>query len=375
MLVEQERKNVVRLKKSERRKAKLLEKRKRREMAMAEPGALSIDRMGMGRDGDGRRGRVLGNSLRILRLVLWRREAAMVPLVRSPVNVSATVARGAGAVLEFRRHMGWGMGIGSLRRMWTRWRLRGMGGGKRWDHVEDVWGEKAKVVEGKRQFRMHGWCWHHKAIGRDLARIIDMARVAQCSSKESIRRLCDTFGFFVDNIWLVHNRMEREVLFPWMLKSSSGVKFKRVMGQFVEERERIERDALVLRSQLKQLTTKRKTSFRCSNELRAILTKASQLLQDAQFLYDREESVVVPFVQRQFTTDEQNRLTFRLVSQMKGPEAKLQLANFVEVLKHLDNENEWAHYKREVPLPIRLYVHVWRGRYIDSSPLKLLDGK
>lgn len=243
------------------------------------------------------------------------------------------------------------------------------------------------VKRSERVFRLNGLRWHHMAIARDLRRFAAHVSAFDCSSasSESLCELQQIFSFFHDNIWKTYNTLERDVLFPWLCeggKNASGyADVKRAIDAFSHERDRIDVGAEGLRQRLAALSRKGRSQITavriprvCTAEVRRIVSDVDILLADAARLHKAEQETLFPYIARQFTKDDQSRLTFKIVNMMDKTLAKLNLVSFHEALKTTSaTRADWKNYEREVPTPVRLYLWVWKGRLWDPSPLARLD--
>lgn len=243
------------------------------------------------------------------------------------------------------------------------------------------------VKRSDRVFRLNGLRWHHMAIARDLRRFAAHVSALNCSgaSAEALGDLQNIFGFFHDNIWNTYNSLEREVLFPWLCeggeKGSGFADIRRAIDAFNSERDRIDIGARAVRAKLTALARKgslQSATLRnpkvCSMEMRKLVSDVNVLLTDSERLHKTEQDILFPYISRQFTKDDQIRITYKIINMMDKSLAKLNLVSFHEALKTTTaTRADWKNYEREVPTPVRLYLWVWKGRLWDPSPLARLD--
>jgi hypothetical protein len=183
------------------------------------------------------------------------------------------------------------------------------------------------------------------------------------------------YGFFNDNIWGIYNKLERDVVFPWLADGGRNAKghanLLRAVDTFGVERDRISAASEDLWDRLGLLAKKKSRARRavernmntCNIEVRRVVSDINELLEDTERLHKAEES-----------KEDQRRITSRIVDMLDKPLAKLTIVSFHEALKTTAaTRADWRAYEKEVPAPIRLYLWVWRGRYWDPSPLADLD--
>jgi hypothetical protein len=249
-------------------------------------------------------------------------------------------------------------------------------------------GAGGDVRRALRVFRLNGLRWHHLAIARDLARFRAYVDGVDCGKlgAEGLAELAGIFSFFVDRNWGVYNRLERDVLFPWVVEGGRGSKGEadvvRAVDAFGGERDRIEEDARVLRARLDRMARKGRLRASvlenrrgvCDHEMRKVSAEVGMLLEDATRLHAAEEEVLFPYIARQFTREQQRSLTFRIIDMLDKPLAKFTIVSLHEGLKTAAaTRADWRAYEREVPAPVRYYLWVWRGRLWEPSPLAKLD--
>lgn len=331
-------------------------------------------------------------------------EGRRLPGVRRPSAVVATAAVPPGLLEED----GGGGGHG---------RDGGVGGGG---------GEEADGIAGEaRGFRLHGWRWHHVAIGRELAAIATaLGSGVDCGDPSAVAAVVDAFAFARRSVWAVHNTMEREVLFPWIdtgvcaaaadggrgpptvtavsrrgggggdggggggggVAGRSPARQRAVsaaLSSFTAERERLEAAASDVEARLARLTAAtadRDAPWRgvaaCGPETARAAAAVRVLAAEAAALFAAEEAALIPLVTGDFSADEQARVFLTavhgLAGGLRGPTAKLQLVLFHEALKAGGGGEEWGHFKREVPRPARAWIPVWKKRLYDGCPTTVL---
>ncbi|KAK1866698.1 hypothetical protein I4F81_009214 [Pyropia yezoensis] len=233
-----------------------------------------------------------------------------------------------------------------------------------------------------RGFRLHGWRWHHVAIGRELGAISTaLGSGVDCGDPSAVAAVVDAFAFARRSVWAVHNTMEREVLFPWI---DTGRAVSAALSSFAAERERLEAAATEVEARLARLaaaTAERDAPWRgvaaCGPETARAAAAVRVLADEAAALFAAEEAALIPLVTGDFSADEQARVFLTavhgLAGGLRGPTAKLQLVLFHEALKAGGGGEEWGHFKREVPRPARAWIPVWKKRLRGErrGPLKL----
>lgn len=268
-----------------------------------------------------------------------------------------------------------------LYRLRARWALRS---------AAAVRGAGGDVRRAHRAFRLSGLRWAHLAIWRDLRRIEAHVGRVDCGAGSAgvagdVGEIADVFSFFVDRVWTVYNRLEREVVFPWLVDGGRGARggddVARAVEAFGKERDRIEGAGVALRERLDRMARKGRVramvlgnSAVCGLEMGNIGREVGEMLEDVRNLHRTEEEVLFPYIERQFTKEQQREITFRIVDMLDKPLAKFTIVSFHEGLKTAAaTRADWRAYVREVPTPVRLYLWVWRGRLWEPSPLARLD--
>lgn len=113
------------------------------------------------------------------------------------------------------------------------------------------------------------------------------------------------------------------------------------------------------------------TSLRRINldELQAINVEVSNLIEDTERLHKMERGLLYPLIAEKFGEKEQSRLTNVMVYSMRSVLAKFIITIYHQAVEKHGTRTQWKYYKREVPLPIRVYTPVWRKRLFDGCPL------
>lgn len=113
-----------------------------------------------------------------------------------------------------------------------------------------------------------------------------------------------------------------------------------------------------------------KTPLRVNHdELRAISVELGNIIKDTERLHKTERTLLYPMIAKTFPENEQNRLTHVLVYSMRSALAKFIITVYHQAVVKSGSRAQWKWYKREVPLPIRVYTPVWRARLYDDCPL------
>lgn len=105
------------------------------------------------------------------------------------------------------------------------------------------------------------------------------------------------------------------------------------------------------------------------NELKGLSMDLSNMIEDSDRLHKTERSLLFPIIAKCFGDTEQDRLTNVIVYSMRSALAKLLVTVYHQSVEKQGSRSQWKWYKREVPLPIRVYTPVWRARLYDGSPL------
>lgn len=106
-----------------------------------------------------------------------------------------------------------------------------------------------------------------------------------------------------------------------------------------------------------------------AEEMRALHADLATLIEDTERLHRTERKLLYPIIANVFSEQEQNRLTNVMVYSMRSALAKLLITVYQQSVEKQASRAQWRWYKREVPLPIRVYTPVWRTRLYDGSPL------
>lgn len=105
------------------------------------------------------------------------------------------------------------------------------------------------------------------------------------------------------------------------------------------------------------------------DDMRALHADLATLIEDTERLHRTERKLLYPIIANVFSEQEQNRLTNVMVYSMRSALAKLLITVYQQSVEKQASRAQWRFYKREVPLPIRVYTPVWRARLYDGSPL------
>lgn len=106
-----------------------------------------------------------------------------------------------------------------------------------------------------------------------------------------------------------------------------------------------------------------------ADELRQISIEVADLIEDTETLHRTERGLLYPLIANTFSEREQARLTNVMVYSMRSVLAKFIITIYHQAVEKNATRAQWKWYKREVPLPIRVYTPVWRKRLFDGSPL------
>lgn len=105
------------------------------------------------------------------------------------------------------------------------------------------------------------------------------------------------------------------------------------------------------------------------DDMRALHADLATLIEDTERLHRTERKLLHPIIANVFSEQEQNRLTNVIVYSMRSALAKLLITVYQQSVEKQASRAQWRWYKREVPLPIRVYTPVWKARLYDGSPL------
>lgn len=106
-----------------------------------------------------------------------------------------------------------------------------------------------------------------------------------------------------------------------------------------------------------------------SEDVRQLQSDLHTLIVDTEGLHRTERSLLYPIIAKTFPNNEQDRLTNVMVYSLRSNLAKLLIVVYHQAVEKSASRSQWKFYKREVPLPIRMYTPVWRARLYDKSPL------
>lgn len=105
------------------------------------------------------------------------------------------------------------------------------------------------------------------------------------------------------------------------------------------------------------------------DDLAQLYQELSTVVEDSDRLHRTQRSLMFPIIAKNFSEQEQGRLTNIMVYSMRSALAKLLITIYFQSVEKQNSRTERRNYKREVPLPIRVYTPVWRARLYDGSPL------
>lgn len=106
-----------------------------------------------------------------------------------------------------------------------------------------------------------------------------------------------------------------------------------------------------------------------ADEIRQLSIDLQTVIEDSDRLHKTERKLLYPLIARSFPEREQTRITNVLVYSMRSALAKFMIAVYQQAVDKHGTRSQWRYYKREVPLPLRMYTPVWRSRLYDGSPL------
>lgn len=106
-----------------------------------------------------------------------------------------------------------------------------------------------------------------------------------------------------------------------------------------------------------------------ADEVRQIAQEVGSLIEDTERLHKMERGLLYPLIANTFAEKEQARLTNVMVYSMRSVLAKFMITIYHQAVEKQASRTQWKRYKREVPLPVRVYTPVWRKRLFDGSPL------
>lgn len=105
------------------------------------------------------------------------------------------------------------------------------------------------------------------------------------------------------------------------------------------------------------------------DEIMNIAGDLANVIEDTERLHKTERGLLYPLIANTFPEKEQARLTNVLVYSMRSAMAKFIITVYHQAVEKQAARAQWKYYKREVPLPVRVYTHVWTKRLYDGSPL------
>lgn len=223
-------------------------------------------------------------------------------------------------------------------------------------------------------FKLNGLRWHHCAISNHLRAIEKYA--ANGASGAEVEA---AYSFVFAKIWRTYNNLERDIFFPWLVSGThNDPHVQNAVNEFAAERSRIERAANRIRSTITALMQCDPTMYEhnklasVSNVRRERLTRQLRgLAIDVERLHKAERDVLFPIIAARFSVPEQRKLTNRMVDAMENRLSRLQLVNYYENIKN--DPVQVAHFKDEVPAPLRALLGFWKMSYYDGTPLESLS--
>lgn len=105
------------------------------------------------------------------------------------------------------------------------------------------------------------------------------------------------------------------------------------------------------------------------DEVLVLAKEMGEIIEDTERLHKTERGLLYPLIAGTFPEHEQARLTNVLVYSMRAALAKFTITIYHQAVEKHSARSQWSNYKKEVPLPIRVYTPVWRKRLFDDSPL------
>ncbi len=222
-------------------------------------------------------------------------------------------------------------------------------------------------------FKLNGLRWHHCAISNHL-RALEKRAAGGASGAE----LEAAYSFVFAKIWRTYNNLERDILFPWLVAGTENdVHVQRAVNEFATERARIERSAArvgtAIRAVAQNDPLREQQNYAAVSNVRheRLARQLSGLAADVERLHKAERDVLFPIIAARFDVAEQRRLTNRMVDAMENRLSRLQLVNYYENIK--DDPVQVAHFKDEVPAPLRALLGFWKMSYYDGTPLEALS--
>lgn len=106
-----------------------------------------------------------------------------------------------------------------------------------------------------------------------------------------------------------------------------------------------------------------------ADEILVLAKEMGEIIEDTERLHKTERGLLYPIIANTFPEQEQARLTNVLVYSMRSALAKFIITIYHQAVEKHSARTQWNYYKKEVPLPIRVYTPVWRKRLYDDSPL------
>ncbi|PXF41555.1 hypothetical protein BWQ96_08758 [Gracilariopsis chorda] len=106
-----------------------------------------------------------------------------------------------------------------------------------------------------------------------------------------------------------------------------------------------------------------------ADDVRQAVVDITKIVDDCENLHETKSGLLYPLIANTFPEREQSQLTLTLVYSMRSTLAKFIITIYHQAVEKQSSRLHWNHYKREVPLPIRVYTSVWRARLYDDSPL------
>lgn len=105
------------------------------------------------------------------------------------------------------------------------------------------------------------------------------------------------------------------------------------------------------------------------DEIRQLSSDLQEVIDDSERLHKMERKTLYPLIAKTFSEREQGRITHVLVYSMRSALAKFMISVYHQAVDKQGSRSQWRRYKREVPLPIRMYTPIWRARFYDGTPL------
>lgn len=239
--------------------------------------------------------------------------------------------------------------------------------------------------ESNRDFHVQGWRWHTLSLVRDTSRLEKLAMRVLSQATES--------GFAINSMPLEKasrhvidfnmgglNRIENNLLFPWLRNKlcSHGEDrlknaFSQILNKIDKDRSRASKLALAVKDQAKLASSPKRERSQCIQATKNLALLSGALTSLVDSIMDQENKFLVPAVAKIVPKKEQKSFNNKVLLELGILESRVHLVGMYDAVVESGIEKEREMFRDFIPVIPRMMIPNWRKKLYNPQA-GILDG-